>query len=113
MGKLGPRVPESLDRGKLDPRSGTAGIFAAGDAMVRQVEQELSSGWDLLSVFRFAAAFKYLTLLVIFCFVSLVSILLFPYVALHSEADLYFISCFILTTPRSLCDIFTFCIYNL
>ena len=41
MGKLGPRVPESLDLGKLDPRSGTAGVFAAGDAMGRQVEQEL------------------------------------------------------------------------
>ena len=33
MGKLGPRVPECRDLGKLDPRSGTAGVVAAGDAM--------------------------------------------------------------------------------
>ena len=58
MGKLGPRVPESRDLGKLEPRSGTAEVFAAGDARGRQVGQELSSGWDLLSVFRFATAFK-------------------------------------------------------
>ena len=58
MGKLGPRVPESRDLGKLEPRSGTAGGFAAGDARERQVGQELSSGRDLLSVFRFVTAFK-------------------------------------------------------